>query len=84
MTARDAKGQDFGPRYYYVEVGATMNRNTGPPRTTLGKGGRPIIVTATVLPKYRRIRNPARESKYGADPRLQRPGDPRREKGDTK
>ena len=55
------------PRYLFVEVGATMNRKTGPPRTTLGKNGRPIITTAAVLPKYRRIRNPQREGKYGKD-----------------
>ncbi len=56
------------PKYLYAEVGATQNRNTGPPRTTLGKGGKPIVTNAAVLPKYRRILNPARGGKYGSDP----------------
>ena len=54
-------------KYLFVEVGATQNRNTGPPRTTLGKGGQPIVTAAAVLSKYRRILNPARASKYGSD-----------------
>ncbi len=68
MTARDKTDRDSGPKFLYVEVGATQNRNTGPPRHTLGKGGRPILTTAAVLPKYRRIPNPKRASKYGNDP----------------
>ena len=72
------------PKYLFIEIGATQNRNTGPPRTTLGKGGRPMVSTAAVLSKYRRIPNPARASKYGKDPRLQRPDDPRREPEATK
>ena len=67
MTARDASGRDLGPKFLFVEVGATQNRNTGPPRHTLGKGGKPILTTAAVLPKYRRIPNPRRASKYGSD-----------------
>ena len=55
------------PKYLYAEVGATQNRNTGPPRTTLGKDGKPIVTNAAVLTKFRQIFNPARESKYGAD-----------------
>ena len=55
------------PKYLFVEVGATQNRNTGPPRTTLGKGGHPIVISAAVLPKYRRILNPARGGKYDSD-----------------
>ncbi len=55
------------PKYLFVEVGATQNRNTGPPRTTLGKGGQPIVTAAAVLRKYRRIFNSARKSKYGSD-----------------
>ena len=57
-----------GPKFLFVEVGATQNRNTGPPRHTLGKGGRPILTTAAVLPKYRRIPNPKHASKYGNAP----------------
>ena len=53
------------PKYLYVEVGATQNRNTGPPRTTLGKSGKPIVTAAAVLSKYHLVFNPAREGKYG-------------------
>ena len=67
MTACNQDGQDLGPKFLFVEVGATQNRNTGPPRHTLGTGGRPILTMAAVLPKYRRIPNPRRASKYGND-----------------
>ena len=56
------------PKFLFVEVGTTQNRNTGPSRMTLGKGGRPLLTMAAVLPKYHRILNPKRASKYGNDP----------------
>ena len=67
MTARDANGKVLGSKRGFIEVGATQNRNTGPPRMTLGKGGRSIMTMAAVLPKYRLISNPTREGKYGKD-----------------
>ena len=67
MTARDANGKVLGPKTRFVEIGATQNRNTGPARMTLGKGGKPIMTTAAVLPKYRLVSHLARESKYGKD-----------------
>ncbi len=57
-----------GPKYLFTEVGATQNKNTGPPRLTFGKGGKPILTTAAVLSKYRRILNPKRAGKFGNDP----------------
>ncbi len=58
-----------GAKYLYYATGAVMNRNTGPPRTTLNKKGWPVIVSAKVVDKWTRVLNPARRSKMYGLPR---------------